>query len=500
MPAISAALDAKIAALPGVQALEHIVVLMMENRSFDHMLGFLGKPTMVGLTGSERIPDIHGVLQPVTQNAQYQSQLNPDPQHDWEDVNEQIFGNQAGTPGGPMMQGFIKDYFSVCGDEQQSLKVMNCFNSAKLPILSGLASGFGLCDHWFSSVPGPTLPNRAYVHFGTSFGVLDMSAVIGLGQQKTSIYQRMTDAGVPAKLYYSSTSSSFTAILTDQEQFFGTIDEFYNTANASKDDASCALPSYCFLEPSYSVSDGSNDQANDQHPDNDVRAGEQLILQVYRTIWDNAYLRNNTLLIIVYDEHGGLYDHIVPPPAPAEPVQNSEGFAFNRFGIRVPAVLISPWIDSTTVDPTLYDHASIPSTATRLWIGDPATKSPAVREQTAATFLGNLSLAAPRVVDPLANFSDAGAFKMGLAAALAEPAAMLAMRPMSSLVQVQVNHAAELDKKLPASLQTGIDASKIRTAGQAGTYIQKVVTAAQGHLAAKKAQRGSGRKSEGDGA
>jgi phospholipase C len=490
MPANPAALDPKIAALPGVQALEHIVVLMMENRSFDHMLGFLGKPTMAGLSGSERIPDILGVLQPVTQNAQYQSQLNPDPQHDWQDVNQQIFGNQAGTSGGPMMQGFIKDYFSICGDQQQSLNVMNCFNSAKLPILSGLASGFGLCDHWFSSVPGPTLPNRAYVHFGTSFGVLDMSAVIGLGQQKTSIYQRMADAGVPAKLYYSSTSSSFTAILTDQEQFFGTIDEFYNTANASKDDASCTLPSYCFLEPSYSVPDGSNDQANDQHPDNDVRAGEQLILQVYRTIWDNAYLRNNTLLIIVYDEHGGLYDHIVPPAAPPEPVQNSEGFAFNRFGIRVPAVLISPWIDSTTVDPTPYDHASIPSTATRLWIGDPAIKSPAVREQTAATFLGNLSLSAPRAVDPLANFSDASAFKQGLSAALAEPAAMLAMRPMSSLVQVQVNHAAELDKKLPAKLQTGIDASKLRTAGEAGTYIQKVVTAAQSHLAAKKAQEG----------
>jgi phospholipase C len=485
-------LDPSVANLPGVQALQHIIVLMMENRSFDHMLGFLGKSTMEGLTGDETNPDIQGVKQSVTRNAVYQSQLYPDPLHDWADTNEQIFRNRQGTVNGSTMQGFIKSYFNECGDQGQSLNVMNCFTPDKLPILSNLALGFGLCDHWYSSVPGPTLPNRAYAHFGSSFGILEMSGVIGIGQQKTSIYQRMANAGVPAKLYYSSASSSFAALLTDQQQFFGTIDEFYSTANACTDvPGSCALPNYCFLEPSYSVPDGSDEQPNDQHPDHDVRAGEQLILQVYRTVWDNPNLRNNTLLIIVYDEHGGLYDHCEPPPATAEPSQNAQGFSFDRLGVRVPAILISPWIDSTVVDKTPYDHASIPSTVTRMWIGDPAQKSPGIREQQANSFLGNLSRTQARTDDPLANYGSAANYKLRLSAALAERASLLSKRSMSSLVKQQVAHVAELERKLPQKYWTGVNSAELRTSGEGGTYIRNVMEAARSHLASKKTTGGS---------
>ena len=472
-----------VAALPGVQALRHIVVLMMENRSFDHMLGFLGKPGMAGLSGSETNPDYRNVLQPVTRNAVDQGELYPDPSHEWEDTNEQIFGNMQGIRSGPTMQGFIKNYFRQFEDPKHSMNVMNCFRSDTLPILSGLAAGFGLCDHWFSSVPGPTLPNRAFVHFGTSFGDLKMSAALGVGQQNKSIYQRLANVGVSSRLYYSSASSSFAAILTDQQQFFGGMDDFFDTVRRNN-----PLPTYCFLEPSYSVPDDSDDQPNDQHPDNSVSAGEQLILKVYRAVWDNDNLRDQTLLIITYDEHGGLYDHVEPPAVPAESKPGEEGFAFDRLGIRVPAILVSPWIDATVVDSTQYDHASIPSTLTRMWIGDPAMASPGLREQQANTFLGNLNRATarPHSDDPLASHPDAEAFRLRIGAKLADTAPLLAARKMSSLVNLQVSHVAELDRKLPRSLQSDLDPRTLRTAGEAGSYIQQVTSAAQAHIASQR--------------
>jgi phospholipase C len=475
------ALPAAIANLPGVQALQHIVVLMMENRSFDHMLGFLNKPGMEGLT-NQKIPDNTGTLQPVTQNAVYEGNLFPDPAHDLQDVNQQIFGNRAGTAGGPTMQGFIQDYFAQTNNQADSLHIMDCFAPAMLPVLAGLASGFGLCDHWYSSVPGPTLPNRAFVHFGTSFGTFTMSPFIGFWNQNKSIYQRLVNAGVPAKIYYSSTSSTFTSIIADEPLFFDPISQFFNTAAANSEDD--PLPAYCFLEPSYSVPGGSDSQANDQHPDNNVQAGEQLILQVYQAIWGNDNLRNNTLLVIVYDEHGGLYDHCFPPAVPAES-PDSPVFLFNRLGVRVPAILVSPWIDASVVDPTQYDHTSIPSSVTRLWVGDPATNSPSIREQQANCFLGNLSRATPRpkTDDPLAAQPSAAAFLENIKPQLKATAQVQAARPMSTLLKDQVQDAVVLNNKLPAGLQTGTDVSQLKTAGDAGTFINQVMLATQQHLA-----------------
>jgi phospholipase C len=464
-----------------VEALQHIVVLMMENRSFDHMLGFLNKPGMEGLT-NQQIPDVTGVLQPVTQNAVYEGNLFPDPAHDLQDVNEQIFGNLAGSASGPTMQGFIQNYFAQTKNQADSLHIMDCFAPAMLRVLGGLASGFGLCDHWYSSVPGATRPNQAFVHFGTSFGTFTMSPFIGFWQQDKSIYQRLVSAGVSAKIYYSSTSSTFTSIITDQPEFFDPISQFFDTAAANSADD--PLPAYCFLEPSYSVPGGSDSQANDQHPDNNVQAGEQLILQVYRAIWDNDNFRNNTLLVILYDEHGGLYDHCFPPTVTAE-WPTSPVFQFNRLGVRVPAILVSPWIDATVVDPTQYDHASIPSSAIRLWVGDPATNSPGIREQQANCFLGNLSRATarPQTDDPLAAHPSAAAFLENIKPQLKASAKVQAARPMSSLLRDQAQDAAVLNSKLPAELQTRTNVSELKTAGDAGTFVDQVMKSTQQHLA-----------------
>jgi phospholipase C len=290
------------------------------------------------------------------------------------------------------------------------------------------------------------------------------------------------NAGVPAKSYYSSTSSTSTSIIADELLFFDPISQFFNTAAANSEVD--PLPAYCFLEPSYSVPGGSDSQSSDQHPDNNVQAGEQLILQVYQAIWGNDNLRNNTLLAIVYDEHGGLFDHVFPPAVTAES-PNSTVFQFNRLGVRVPAIFVSPWIDASAVDPTQYDHTSIPSSVTHLWVGDPATNSPSIREQQANCFLGNLSRTTPRpkTDDPLAVQPSASAFLENIKPQLKATAQVKAARPMSSLLKDQVQDAVVLNSKLPTELQTGTDVSQLKTAGDAGTFINQVMLATHRHLA-----------------
>jgi len=138
----------------------HLVVLMLENRSFDHMLGFLQSPEypIEGLTGNEINPSAAegGLPVVVSRDAHSVHDLNPDPGHDFIDVNVQIFGNKDGIPGGPTMQGFVQDYALVSNHVEQGANVMKCFTADTLPVLSTLAQQYAVCDHWYSSVPGPT--------------------------------------------------------------------------------------------------------------------------------------------------------------------------------------------------------------------------------------------------------------------------------------------------------------------------------------------------------
>src|SRR5450755_362400 len=136
--------------------IEHFVVLMMENRSFDHMLGFSKIPGIDGLTGAETNPDTTSEPVRVTNNAKFFGDYEPDPGHELFDVNIQIFSNQDATPGGPPMQGFIQSYMKVCGSPDRAKDVMKCFSPQNVPILTTLAREYGVCDRWFSSVPGPT--------------------------------------------------------------------------------------------------------------------------------------------------------------------------------------------------------------------------------------------------------------------------------------------------------------------------------------------------------
>jgi phospholipase C len=381
----------------GIDNLKHLVVLMMENRSFDHLLGSLKAvdPRIDGLTGNESNPDTTGAIVKVQDQAQYQGQLDPDPGHHFEDVDEQIFS--GGTT--PSMQGFIRSYFHKRQDVKHSREIMHYFKAQKLPVLTTLAKEFAVFNRWFSSIPGPTLCNRAFAHYGTSFGHVGMELFYA-NQAFKSIYERLDAAHRSAKLYYFDQVSSTLEIvnlLQNQAQFFGTYQQFLSDCQAGN------LPDYSFVEPNYTDHEGPGGAliASDQHPDHHVAEGERYIASIYNAIRLNPVLWSSTALLITYDEHGGTYDH-VPPPActpdgfVAQPAATHTGkpFHFDRLGVRVPAVLVSPWIPRrTVVDGRIFEHASIPATVTGWLLPNfDLTQQRSPREKVAETFLDLLTL------------------------------------------------------------------------------------------------------------
>jgi phospholipase C len=343
--------------MPGNQlsSINHIVVLMLENRSFDHMLGLLysatnnispsGQP-FEGLAGHESNPGTDGTAVPVFAIAPTDSDAyfmpGADPGEGYTATNAQLFGsNTAPVPPVATNSGFVTDFSYTLGWETQehysiiagttASNIMGVFPSTMLPILSGLARGFAVCDYWFGSVPTETLPNRAFVNAGTSQGHMDDKATT---YTCPTIYSLLSNIGVTWGIYgYDApplTRMDFTDLTSAADSNFGQFSEFQAAA------ASGTLPSYVFLEPSWGAS------GNSQHPNYNVALGEQLIHDVYYAL-RNGPAWNQTLLIVTYDEHGGCYDHVPPPSGAVSPDTSvgEYGFDFTRFGPRVPAVLVS---------------------------------------------------------------------------------------------------------------------------------------------------------------
>jgi len=227
-----------------------------------------------------------------------------------------------------------------------------------------------------------------------------------------SVYQRLDDAGKTAKIYYFDTKSSTMEIvnlLQHQPRFFGIYDQFLADCKAGQ------LPDYSFIEPNYTdhtSPDGIDILASDQHPDHDVREGERFIASVYMALKSNPSLWESTALLVTYDEHGGIYDHVPPPRCTpdgfvAQPASTNTGkpFFFDRLGVRVPAVLVSPWVRKGAVVPgegepngRVFEHASIPATVTDFFVGPYDARSP--REKQAQTFLDLLTLNQMRTDTP----------------------------------------------------------------------------------------------------
>jgi phospholipase C len=444
--------------VPTNSTIKHIVVLMMENRSFDHLLGLLKRENseIRGVVGGDYAnSNTAGTAKiAVTDGAAYQGQLINDAGHDFTDVYMQMYGVPFGTanaPKTPDMSGFVKSYEGLGGNP--AVDIMRCFDPTQLPVLCGLAREYAICDQWFSSVPGPTLPNRAFAHFGTSFGRLDMSP--DYFRSKPSIYQRLAAAGKRGMIYYYSPSSGtlgMSFLVSDQKKYFGLWGDFKSACLHDK------LPDYCFVEPCYGDDGGT--LAADQHPDHSVSAGDSFIRQVYQAIRSNNNVWNSTVLLLVWDEHGGIFDHEIPPMVghPDGFISQDPAFNFDRLGVRVPAVVISPYVQQGTVDHTVYEHASIPATVTEQFISNPKSNPPYARESAANTFLHLLALDQPRTDSP--NLDGPST-----------PAISTAGKAASALLknQVQDLHAV-LARNYPQQSQA-LDPATVQTEGDATKFI-----------------------------
>jgi phospholipase C len=252
---------------------------------------------------------------------------------------------------------------------------MEPFSTAQLPVISALAANYAVSDAWFSSVPSDTWPNRAFFHAGTSNGnVVNGALPNPFDWDVRNIFNVLEDIGASWRVYHDTVIVPSLTWLMFPNLWIYSLDHFSFFDTFKSDCANGTLPQYSFLEPSFLVN------PNDEHPPHDVIAGEQFLHDLWQAV-SQSPAWPETLLMITFDEHGGIYDHVHPPFGAATPDAKSnpgkEGFTFNRFGVRVPAILVSPWIQAGTVfrSPiaTPYDHTSMLATL-RDWLQIPTDK------------------------------------------------------------------------------------------------------------------------------
>ncbi|HET6184791.1 MAG TPA: alkaline phosphatase family protein [Acetobacteraceae bacterium] len=384
----------------------HLVVLMLENRSFDNFLGKLypAGPGFDALTGDEWNP-LHerdgsvrqiGVWNAGRADPDVARIPDPDPGELFEDINEQLFG-LGGRPcaGPPPMSGFVDNYMrQPAADKAPDPRaVMHYFTAAELPATFALARAFGVSDRWFASAPCQTWPNRLFVHTGgNGRGRVNNTALPHPFFART-IYPRLRRHGLDWRVYFHDLpqTASFVDLWPSLFRRFRLFEKEF-----AADAAAGRLPAYSFIEPRYLPGFLHKRVPNDAHPPHDVGYSEMLVADTYNALRASPAWER-TLLVILADEHGGCYDH-APPPAAVEPGgPYVDGFRFDRYGPRVPAILASPWIPAGAVirppqDGPPFDHTSLIATLCRLFGLGP---EPTPRAAAAPDLLEALSLPRP---------------------------------------------------------------------------------------------------------
>jgi phospholipase C len=337
--------------------IKHIIVVMEENRSFDHLLGW--RPGVDGLKKTDcneiKVGDPTKGKFCATKNASNIQKCDPD--HSLGPTTLKIFGPLAVAAGNltdPTMIGFV-DFENSRGETKEKnhyCEVMEMFTVDHLPVMNAMADHFLLFDKFFASVPGPTWPNRLFVLSGTSGGLTETSnpwfqGVTGQLYPLRTIYDQVKDAGLTWKNYVNDTPwELFLESVAHHPENVVLMDEFYKDAREG------TLPNFAFVNPRAGINFTYGFGSNDQHPDHDVALGEAFYKDIYEALRASPSW-NDTLLILTYDEHGGFYDHVptelnIPPPDdyPSWP----DDFKFDRGGIRIPTLLLSPWIPKGVVE------------------------------------------------------------------------------------------------------------------------------------------------------
>lgn len=406
------------------QDIRHVVVLMLENRSFDNLFAWLYEhdaplqfipentdPHFMGLsednlylyTNSVRnlwgkivftCPPLKGT--PSLAGLKGLNSPQYDPNEPFPNVTKQIFGFSNGNT--PTMLGFLQDYATLW-DEWEWLEnkkficgVMETYTQQQLPVLYGLAKHYAISDLWFSSVPTQTNPNRAFAFCGTSDGQTVNGPLGNSTFNSDTIWNRLTDLSPETtwSIFWQADrlQGIFEGPLSGPETFpslkripgidqhFLRIDKFHELARNGQ------LPAVSFLEPQWTISQNLDTEdnvlsnikdllfgleGNDLHPPGDVRTGENFVANIYTSLIADPEAWNHTLFVITFDEHGGLFDHVPPPAAISPDKQFQEGFKFDRYGVRVPTLFISPKVARKVVirsdQPEMpFDHTSLIAT------------------------------------------------------------------------------------------------------------------------------------------
>jgi phospholipase C len=354
--------DSNFSASP-TDPIKHVVLLLLENHSFDQMLGcFKGaRPDLADLEGidptnalvNSNRDDAGNIF---LQKETYERQMIHDPKHEHPNVVNQLKDHNKG-----FVRDFVTEYPTSSMEERA--EIMGYYRRGFLPALHALAENFTICDHWFSSLPGPTWPNRFFALSGTCSGHIEMPSGMlhpdlgnaAFDQTQASIFDRLNVAKKSWKVYYYDIPCSL--ILTHQRRAenlsrYCKIEEFFDKdAQGTEAD----FPEFVFIEPKYFGVD-----QNDDHPPHNVIKSEKLIADVYNALRSNPELWPRTLLVVLFDEHGGFYDHVVPPSsvAPDDCIDKKFGFKFDQLGVRVPAILASPYVGKR-VEKTVFDHTSL---------------------------------------------------------------------------------------------------------------------------------------------
>jgi phospholipase C len=340
--------------LANLKKIEHVVVLMLENRSFDHMLGYLsleaGRTDLDGLKPglSNRHRNNTYRIRHLQRTALTDTE---DPPHGGASTAEQIDGN---------MGGFVASFAKHNPQAPHVGLPMAYYNGSDLPVYDHLAREFCVCDHWFCSVAGETFPNRCYAVAGTSRG--RRNNIRGfrrlLSYNVPSFLRHLDEAGVEWRWY----SHDAVPTLWMMDPLYGlsaeTIPAYFDRRDALGNRsfleraAADDLPAVSWIDPNFVDFTVGPAGSNDDHPPGDLHAGQKLALDLFHALV-RSKAWEKTLAIVVYDEHGGFYDHVPPPKA------KDDYPGLRQCGPRVPALLISPWVEPGQVETRTFEHTTI---------------------------------------------------------------------------------------------------------------------------------------------
>ena len=334
------------------ERVKHVVIVMMENRSFDHYFGALtleeGRTDVEGLTAEMSNPHPDGREIGPFLSTQF---CVEDPPHGWSSCHDQWNGGKN--------DGFVSEFYDRHAGAGIAEEAMGYFNRDTLSAFYTLADHYVLCDHWFCSVLSSTWPNRFYSHAAQNAGIEGNDFA---DYDFDSLYTRLRAKGIPWKDYFSNVP--FTMLLNDvnpEDPEMTLVEQFYDDA------ANGALPTVSVVEPIYGKAD--------DHPPAHPKAGQIFVASIYEALAASPHWEE-TLLIITYDEHGGFFDHVDPPALPD--IYAKQGFG--QAGFRVPTLVVGPWVKPGHVSKVVYDHTSMLAFLGKLLQFEPLTERDAAAD------------------------------------------------------------------------------------------------------------------------